>query len=65
MTKGTKVEIRDLVSDYCPACDHTKLEFDCTSIGGNNVYRIITYVLRCEHQAVCRLRKEYMEEVDA
>lgn len=62
MTKGTKVEIHDEVSDYCPACGIARLEFACISISGTSLYRIYRYVLRCEHQAVCRLRQEYMEE---
>lgn len=61
MKRGQLIEIRDEISGLCPACDKASISFTCTSVAGNNVYLIRKYVVYCDHQAMCKLRHDYME----
>lgn len=62
MRKGTYIEVKDLITGYCPACRHSRIELQCNSICGNDVDMTYKCVITCEHLAVCKLRHDYMEE---
>lgn len=62
MVNGLNVEIDDQVTGRCPACQRPEIEFICTQISGNASYKVYMYALRCSHQDVCALRREFMGE---
>lgn len=62
MTRGQIIDIDDHISGCCPACQCPDIECVCTSIAGNQTYQIREYVLRCRHEGVCWMRREFMEE---
>lgn len=55
------IKVNDQVTGYCPACPCPQIEiaYD-TGVGSRNKYEVQKYVLRCVHQDVCYLRREYM-----
>ena len=65
MRNGLTIDIRDTVSGRCPACraPRIKLVYD-TGFSGGYGFEAQRYVLRCEHQDVCKLREEYARETE-
>lgn len=62
--KGMLLDVTDEVSGYCPACSSSRIKLVITSLQGNSSYLVQKGILCCEHQPVCELRHEYMEEMD-
>lgn len=53
-----KLKIIDKVKD-CPPCRHVRIEFEYeTGISGGRGWETQTWVARCEHWPVCKLRME-------
>lgn len=57
------ISVRNEVTGFCPRCPFPDLElvYD-TGSGDNGKYSEQTYVLRCRHQKVCKLRHDNLEQ---
>ena len=70
MSVGMTIAVRDEVSRLCPACPSPEIELVYVTGGGSNGrYEWQRYAMRCKHQAVCKLRHDFInktaKEVDA
>lgn len=55
------IKVDDQVTYCCPKCPHPQIELVYnTGKGSHNSFEVQKYVLRCVHQDVCYLRREYM-----
>lgn len=60
MSKSLYIAVEDEVTGYCPECrcPKIKLVYD-TGGGAGGYFEMQRYLLQCEHQHVCGLRRDF------